>query len=84
MFVSARLISVGTVAGTDDPGADGRTNKKEIGVGLVASDREESAPIIQLANRVANSSASEVFDAHNISPAEAEVVQSISSLLNPS
>lgn len=40
--------------------------------------------LIQLANHVANSSASEVFDAHNISPAEAEVVQSISSLLNPS
>ena len=40
--------------------------------------------IIQLANHVANSSASEVFDAQNISPAEAEVVQSISSLLNPS
>jgi uncharacterized tellurite resistance protein B-like protein len=40
--------------------------------------------LIQLANHVANSSASDVFDAHNISPAEAEVVQSISSLLNPS
>lgn len=40
--------------------------------------------LIQLANRVANSSASGVFDAHNISPSEAEVVQSVSSLLNPS
>ena len=40
--------------------------------------------LVRLANHVANSSASEVFDAHNISPAEAEVVQSISSLLNPS
>ena len=40
--------------------------------------------LLQLANRVANSSASEVFDAHNISQAEAEVVQSIASLLNHS
>lgn len=40
--------------------------------------------LIQLANHVANSSASDVFDSHNISPAEAEVVQGISSLLSPS
>jgi len=40
--------------------------------------------LLQLANRVANSSASDVFDAHNISQAEAEVVQSIASLLNHS
>lgn len=40
--------------------------------------------LLQLANHVANSSATEVFDDHNISQAEAEVVQSISSLLNRS
>jgi uncharacterized tellurite resistance protein B-like protein len=52
---------------------------------LVPEDAKQFvSDLIQLANRVANSSASEVFDAHNISPAEAEVVQSISSLLNPS
>lgn len=39
--------------------------------------------LVQLANHVANSSASDVFDSHNISPAEAEVVQSIATLLRP-
>ena len=52
---------------------------------LVPEDAKQFVgDLIRLANHVANSSASEVFDAHNISPAEAEVVQSISSLLNPS
>jgi uncharacterized tellurite resistance protein B-like protein len=52
---------------------------------LVPEDASQFiSDLVQLANRVANSSASEVFDAHNISPSEAEVVQSISSLLNPS
>jgi len=52
---------------------------------LVPDDaRQFVGDLLQLANHVANSSASEVFDAHNISTAEAEVVQSISSLLNPS
>jgi uncharacterized tellurite resistance protein B-like protein len=52
---------------------------------LVPEDAKQFVgDLIQLANRVADSSASEVFDAHNISQSEAEVVQSISSLLNPS
>ena len=40
------------------------------------------ADLAQLANHVANSSATDVFDAHNISAVEAEVVQSISTLLD--
>ena len=39
------------------------------------------ADLTQLAGHVANSSASDVFDSHNISAAEAEVVQTVSTLL---
>lgn len=41
------------------------------------------ADLAQLANHVANSSATDVFDSHNISAAEAEVVQSVTTLLDP-
>ena len=39
--------------------------------------------LARLAGMVANASASEVFDDHNVSPAEAEVVESVTSLLDP-
>ena len=45
--------------------------------------RHFSAELAQLAGQVANASASDVFDSQNISTAEMEVMQSVTTLLDP-
>ena len=42
-----------------------------------------ASDLAQLAGQVANASASDVFDSQNISTAEMEVIQSVTSLLDP-